>query len=190
MVLAALNWLILLGDPATAVASRLAIIRAAPEFELTAHTGQRVKRSDLAGKVVLVSFIFTTCNGSCPATTHRMGQILDELKKHPWASTDEVRLVSITLDPERDTPEVLRNYLRLYDADERYWTFATGPPADVRKMIADWGMWARPAANGQLDHPSRIFLLDKRGRIREIYNLNFLKPAWVVEDIEQLVREK
>ena len=51
-------------------------------------------------------------------------------------------------------------------------------------------MWVRPAANGQLDHPSRIFLVDPRGRIREIYNLNFLKPAWVVEDVELLLQEK
>jgi protein SCO1/2 len=50
-------------------------------------------------------------------------------------------------------------------------------------------MWARPAANGQLDHPSRIFLIDTHRRVREIYNLSFLKPAWVIEDIELLLRE-
>ena len=56
-------------------------------------------------------------------------------------------------------------------------------------MIADWGMWAKPAANGQLDHPSRIFLVDKQGRIREIYNLAFMKTAWVLDDIELLLKE-
>ena len=50
-------------------------------------------------------------------------------------------------------------------------------------------MWAQPAANGQLDHPSRIFLVDAQGRVREIYNLSFLKAAWVVEDIELLLQE-
>jgi protein SCO1/2 len=50
-------------------------------------------------------------------------------------------------------------------------------------------MWAKPAANGQLDHPSRIFLVDPQYRIREIYNLNFLKPKWVVQDVELLLKE-
>jgi hypothetical protein len=51
-------------------------------------------------------------------------------------------------------------------------------------------MWARPAANGQLDHPSRIFLVDRQSRVREIYNLNFWKTAWVLEDIKLLLSER
>jgi cytochrome oxidase Cu insertion factor (SCO1/SenC/PrrC family) len=50
-------------------------------------------------------------------------------------------------------------------------------------------MWARPAPNGQLDHPSRVFLLDRKGRIREIYSLEFLRPAWVREDVQLLLKE-
>src|SRR5205814_7307927 len=102
---------------------------------------------------------------------------------------DRVRLVSITLDPARDTPEVLRHYMRLYDADPATWSFLTGPPAQVAKVHAAWDMWAKPAANGQLDHPSRVFLVDRRGRVREIYNLGYLKPDWVVEDVELLLQE-
>jgi protein SCO1/2 len=59
----------------------------------------------------------------------------------------------------------------------------------VKEVIKAWGMWAKPAANGQLDHPSRIFLVDARNRIREIYNLNFLKPKWVAQDVELLLNE-
>src|SRR5262249_39836058 len=99
------------------------------------------------------------------------------------------QLLSITLDPARDTPEVLRGYMRLYDVDASNWTFLTGPPDVVARVIAAWDMWVKPAANGQLDHPSRVFLVDKEGRIREIYNLNFLKPAWVAEDVQVLLRE-
>ena len=66
----------------------------------------------------------------------------------------------------------------------------TGSADDVNKTIKAWDMWAKPAANGQLDHPSRIFLIDKQGRIREIYHLGFLKPVWVVEDIELLLKEQ
>src|SRR5262249_18719425 len=102
---------------------------------------------------------------------------------------DSVRFLSITLDPGRDTPEALRNYMRLYDVDPANWNFLTGPREQVEKTIAAWGMWARPAANGQLDHPSRIFLVDRRGRMREIYNLNFLKTPWVAEDVALLLRE-
>jgi hypothetical protein len=66
-------------------------------------------------------------------------------------------------------------------------TFLTGPPARVNKTIADWGMWAKPLPGGQLDHPSRVFLVDTQGRVREIYNLSFLKTKWVIEDIKSLL---
>jgi protein SCO1/2 len=170
--------------------SRLAVIQKAPDFSLTNQAGAAVRLADFRGKVWLVSFVFTTCNGSCPATTHRMGQVQQELKTRGLLKGDRVRLLSITLDPVRDTPEVLRNYMRLYDADPASWSFLTGPPDHVAKVIAAWGMWARPAASGQLDHPSRIFLADGRGRIREIYNLTFLKAAWVAEDVALLLDER
>ena len=144
--------------------------------------------ADYKGKVTLVSFIFTTCSGSCPATTSRMAKIQEHLHQRGLLEKG-VRLVSISLDPKRDTPEVLRGYMRLYEADGSTWSFLTGPPDEVAKAIAAWGMWAKPAPNGQLDHPSRIFLVDRKGRIREVYNLGFMKTAWVVEDIELLLKE-
>ena len=57
------------------------------------------------------------------------------------------------------------------------------------KVMAAWGMWAKPAKNGQLDHPSRVFLLDARGRVRDIYSLQFLMTAWVLEDVRELLNE-
>ena len=168
--------------------SRLAVIQQAPDCSLTTQAGDTLGLSDLKGKVLLVSFVFTTCNGTCPATTHRMSQVQQELKSRGLHKDGRVRLLSITLDPARDTAEVLRGYMRLYDADPASWSFLTGPPDEVAKVVAAWGMWARPAANGQLDHPSRIFLVDTQGRIREIYNLNFLKAAWVAEDIALLLK--
>jgi protein SCO1/2 len=145
--------------------------------------------SDLKGKVVLVSFIFTTCSGSCPATTHRMSLVERELRSRGLLPKSPVRLLSITLDPERDTAEVLRGYMRLYDAPDDCWSFLTGPKGDVERTFESWGMWARPAPNGQLDHPSRIFLVDTQGRIREIYNLSFMKPEWVADDVQYLLDE-
>jgi protein SCO1/2 len=169
--------------------SRLAVIQPAPDFTLSTQSGDKLSSADLKGKVLLVSFIFTTCNGTCPATTHRMSQIQEELKTRGLFKDNRVQLLSISLDPGRDTPEVLRGYMKLYDADPAHWTFLTGPPEKVTDVIKAWSMWAKPAANGQLDHPSRIFLVDPQYRIREIYNLNFLKPKWVAQDVEELLGE-
>ncbi len=169
--------------------SRLAVIRPAADFTLTTQDGQSIRLADQQGKVLLVSFVFTTCNGSCPATTHRMGQVQQEAKSRGLFKDNRVRLLSITLDPAKDKPEVLRNYMRLYDVDPASWTFLTGPVETVQKTIAAWGMWVKPVANGQLDHPSRVFLVDKRARVREIYNLDYFKAPWVCDDIQLLLDE-
>ncbi|MBM4067334.1 MAG: SCO family protein [Planctomycetes bacterium] len=169
-------------------APRLHIIQAAPAFVLSDQSGKNVALADLKGKVLIVGFIFTTCNGSCPATTSRMVLLQEELKRRgQWGK--DVQLLSITLDPVRDTPQKLRSYMGLYDIDARGWSFLTGPAKQVKRVIADWGMWVKKAANEQLDHPSRVFLLDRRGRIREIYNLEFFRIPWVLEDIGSLLKE-
>ena len=169
--------------------SRLAVVRAAPDFTLNDQSNQVFRFSKQDGRVRLVSFIFTTCSGSCPATTSRMVGVQQDLSRRGHLKDRRVQLLSITLDPARDTAEKLRDYMKLYDADPANWTFLTGSVDQVNKTVAAWGMWAKPAANGQLDHPSRIFLVDKQGRIREIYHLGFLKSPWVVEDIELLLAE-
>ena len=169
--------------------SRLAVIQPAPDFTLTTQDGSKLSSSDLKGNVLLVSFVFTTCNGTCPATTHRMSQIQEELKNRNLFKDGRVRLLSISLDPARDTPEALLGYMKLYDADPAHWTFLTGPPDSVAGVVKNWGMWAKPAANGQLDHPSRIFLVDQKRNVREIYNLGFMKTEWVADDIELLLKE-
>lgn len=163
-------------------ASRLADIGPAPEIGLTDTDGTVVRLEALRGKAVLVSFIYTTCGGVCPATTHRMFRVQEALKEAKlWG--DRVKFVSITVDPTRDTPEVLRRYADVYDADTPHWSFVTGLPEQVQKAMDGWGMWARPNADGVLDHPSRIFLVDPMGRIREIYSLEFLNAKDVVADM-------
>jgi protein SCO1/2 len=168
--------------------SRLAVIRETPSFTLTTQTGEALSSRSLDGRVTLVSFIFTTCSGSCPITTSRMVQVQQALKAKGH-SADHVRLLSITLDPVRDTPERLKGYMEANGIDAANWMFLTGKPEDVNKVVADWGMWVKPLPGGQLDHPARIFLVDKKARIREIYDLTFLRPAWVVKDIELLLAE-
>jgi protein SCO1/2 len=169
--------------------SRLAVIQKAPRWLLINQNGKEIDSSNLGGRVCLVSFIFTTCNGSCPATTHRMEKVQTALRAAGLLKKGQVHLLSITLDPARDTPSVLKRYQQLYDADPASWDFLTGPSKQVGKVISAFGMWVRAADNGQLDHPSRIFLIDQRSRVREIYNLSFLRPEWVVEDVKLLLEE-
>ena len=105
----------------------MAVIRQAPDLALVDQSGKTIKLSDLKGKVLLVSFVFTTCTGSCPATTPRMSLVAQELKRRGLLNNDQCGLLSITLDPERDRPEVLRDYMRLYDADPNDVELPYGP---------------------------------------------------------------
>jgi protein SCO1 len=175
-------------DPASPL-SRLADIGPAPPTVLVASDGKPFDLAKLHGKVVLVSFIYTTCNGVCPLTTQALVGVEEKLKETKlWGKS--VEFVSITLDPNRDTPRVLRDYARAFKTDPAAWHFLTGSPEKVNKVIKAWDMWVKSDSSGVLDHPSRAFLIDPRGRQREIYNLEFLKPEMVVEDVRDLVNEK
>ena len=168
--------------------SDLADIGPAPPVSLIDSAGKPFELARLRGKVVVVSFVFTTCSGTCPATTYALARAQQTLKEAGlWGK--QVEFVSITLDPARDTPEVLDRYAKVYRADRSAWHFLTGPVDRVAEVIAAWGMWVKAGPTGALDHPSRIFLIDPRGRQREIYNLEFLTPAAVLRDVQALVTE-
>ncbi len=168
--------------------SPLADIGPAPEVSLIDQEEQPFRLDDLRGKVVVVSFIYTTCNGVCPATTHNLYRVQERLKEAGlWG--DRVQFVAITLDPERDRPDVLKRYAEIYDADLDAWHFLTGSTEEIDRVLDSWDMWAKRNDEGVLDHPSRIFLLDPRGHRREIYNLQFLKPETVLRDAQGLLAE-
>jgi protein SCO1/2 len=156
---------------------------------LTDQRGRPFDLAELEGKAVLVSFIFTTCNGTCPATTRELVRVQGALKQAElWGR--RVEFVSITLDPAHDTPEALARYAELFGCDQDAWHFLTGGPDAVARVWKSWDMWARrDPATGALDHPSRVFLLDPRGHRREIYNLQFLTPEAVLEDVRGLLSE-
>jgi protein SCO1/2 len=171
------------GDPHS---GPLADIAQAPRTVLVDSAGRPFDLASLRGKAVLVSFVYTTCTGVCPGTTQALRRVQDVLKEAKLWGT-RVAFVSITLDPARDTPEVLQRYARLFGADTSAWHFLTGPSAQVLPVITAWGMWVKNDSQGAIDHPSRIFLLDSRGHEREIYNLEFLKPDAVLEDVRSLL---
>ena len=169
-------------------ASRLADIGAAPTTVLLDTKRQPFDLEKLRGKVVLVSFIFTRCNGVCPLTTKALVGVQKKLLEEKlWGKS--VDFVSITLDPQHDTGPVLHDHAKLMGADLPAWHFLTGSPEKVAKVIAAWDMWVKSDEKGVVDHSSRIFLIDGRGREREIYSLEFLKPETVVEDIRDLLKE-
>ncbi len=166
--------------------SRLADIGPAPRTVLIDSRKENFDLEKLKGKVVLVSFIYTTCNGVCPLTTQALSGVRKKLEEAElWGKS--VEFVSITLDPARDTPKVLEDYAKVWRADPASWHFLTGAPEDVAKVISAWDMWVKSDAKGVLDHPSRIFLIDGRGREREIYSLEFLKAETVLEDVRGLL---
>jgi protein SCO1 len=184
------SWLLaLLLMTAGPPSSPLADIGPAPPTVMVDTAGNRFEIASLRGKVVLVSFVYTTCNGVCPVTTQTLTGIQKRLHEAKLWRTS-VEFVSITLDSKRDTPEVLGRYAKLFGADLAAWHFLTGPPEKVEPAITAWGMWVKSDPTGVLDHPSRIFLLDPQGRQREIYNLEFLKADSVIEDVRSLLAEK
>jgi protein SCO1 len=182
-------WLMaLLSATVGAGPSPLADIGPAPSTVLVDSAGRPFDLASSKGKVVLVSFVYTTCNGVCPATTSSLVQIQKKLEQaRLWGSS--VEFVSITLDPTRDTPEVLNRYAHLFGADSASWHFLTGSKSQVESVIAAWGMWAKIGPTGVLDHPSRIFLLDPQNHQREIYNLEFFKADSILQDVRGLLAE-
>jgi len=134
----------------------------APELGLVDQDGRRVAWADLAGRSVLVDFVYTSCPGPCPILT---GVHAEVQRRLPAALRERVRFVSLSLDPERDTPEALRSYARARGADLATWSFLSGPPEDVFAALSRWGVARAPGANGEIDHVVVTFLVDPDGRI-------------------------
>src|SRR5262245_7947558 len=91
------------------------------DFSLTERGGRTVTNADLAGKVWVASFVFTRCTGGCPQVTGTVARLQDAFRDEPG-----VRLVTFTVDPERDDPDELKKYADLYGADPERWLFLTG----------------------------------------------------------------
>src|SRR4029077_17286918 len=103
-----------------------------PEFTLTAQDGQPFSSRGLQGKIWVADFIYTTCSGPCPRMTSQMREVQDAIIKIP-----DVKLVSFTVDPAKDTPPVLADYARTHGALPERWSFLTGPGATLQKLDRD-----------------------------------------------------
>ena len=134
----------------------------APGFSLIDQAGHPVSLADLRGQILVVDFIFTRCTGPCPIMTARNVELQRSLAAELRA---RVRFVSISLDPENDTPEALGAYAAAHGADLSSWSFLTGPPVEVAEVVRRWGVGTLRAPDGNIDHALATFLVDGRGRI-------------------------
>jgi protein SCO1 len=160
-------------------------IAPAPEFTLTSQDGTPVSLADLRGKVVAVTFIYTLCTDTCPVLTPMMSFVQDRLG--PDFGT-KVAFVSITVDPERDTPAVLKEYARAFGADLGGWAFLSGAPETIREVTRRYGVFAARAANGDVDHSFLTSIVDPRGILRVQYLGARFDPEEFRRDLLSLVK--
>jgi protein SCO1/2 len=134
-----------------------------PEFELLDQNGAEVSRATWQGEPWIVDFVFTRCGGQCPLLTQRM-------KKLATLLPPGVRLASISVDPEYDTPERLAAYAREQGAVDPRWSFLTGPPEKVHGLIREGFRLAlepgQPDPKEPILHSTRFVLVDGQGRVR------------------------
>jgi protein SCO1/2 len=156
----------------------------APPFTLIDQDGNPKSLADWRGRVVLLDFIWTRCPGPCPILTGLHVQVQREL---PRALREKVQIVSISLDPVRDTPTVLREYAAKRGADLAGWSFLTGAPDAVDAVLKSYGIGSAKAPDGQIEHVVATFLIDGEGQIRRRYvGLEGHAPSELVRDIERL----
>jgi len=164
--------LALLAPPTLALAhdaphdQRLPTIGPAPNFALISQDGVPVALRDFRGKVVAVTFIYTFCPDICPMLTAKMAEVQDDLGRDFGA---KIAFISITVDPERDTPDVLKEYARAYGANFAGWTFLTGSPPAIRDVAHRYGVVVATAGDGSVDHTLLTSLIDPRGMLRVQY---------------------
>ncbi len=159
-----------------------------PDFALVERDGSTVTLETLRGEVWVADFVFTHCAGPCPLLSAKMSRLQKAV-----ADLEDVRLVSFTVDPERDTPEVLAEYSQHYKADAQRWLFLTGPKEPLYRLVGEGFLLAvddgGPGA-GLVTHSTRFVLVDRQGHIRGYYD--GAEPGTVeqiVPDIRLLLSE-
>lgn len=162
-------------------------IAPAPEFTLISQDGTRVALADLRGKVVAVAFVFTLCTSTCPVLTPMMSLVQDRLGPD---FGNQVVFASITVDPERDTPDVLKLYAQMYGADVAGWSFLTGSAAAIRDLTHRYGVFASKSTSGDIEHSLLTSIVDKRGILRVQYLGVRFDPEEFRRDLVSLMKER
>lgn len=168
----------------------LPVLATVPDFSFTERSGEPFGLEELRGHIWLADFIFTSCAGTCPIMTSQMNALQTAFAQEKL----DVQLVSFTVDPERDTPEVLRRFAEGYGAEQERWFFITGPGEQMQKLAKE-GFLLAAATGGDakeaIIHSNRFVLVDRAGRIRKYYdgtaeNINHE----ILRDLKVLLEEK
>lgn len=183
--------LALLAVPALAQAvgggKPLPVIGPAPPFALTSQDGAPVSLASLRGKVVAVTFIYTGCPDICPLLTQKMVDVQNRLGADFGA---KVTFISISLDPEHDTPEVLKDYAQFWGAKPEGWSFLTGSIEAVRDVTRRYGVFFAKKEDGSVEHSQLTTLVDADGQMRVQYLGARFDPEEFRRDLMSLVGEE
>ena len=141
-----------------------------PDFTLIERTGRAISKTDLQGKVWIASFVFTRCTGPCPSVSATMTTLQSELD---LANQADLRLVTFTVDPDRDTPNELKKYADTFRANPDRWLFLTGNEDEIHTLLktgfkigVNRSTNPQPIAGQEFDHSTYITVVDKTGTIR------------------------
>lgn len=169
---------------------RLMQYGAVPDFSLTERSGENVSLAELRGKIWIADFIYTNCTDTCPLQTGMMARLQEE-----YSSKSNIQLVSVTVDPERDTPQTLSRYAARHNADAKRWFFLTGQRDRIIRLIQDGFHLSVAAApngaesTGMIPHSPRFVLVDKDARIRGYYDSRELEAfVRLKNDVETLLK--
>jgi len=155
----------------------------APDFVLQDQEGESLALADLQGQLILLDFIFTRCPGPCPILTSTHVSVQRGLSQ---PVRDRTSFVSITLDPEFDSPAELAGYARSRGIDTTDWSLLTGDPEEVDRVVRAFGVGRTKQPDGNIEHIVVTFLIDENGQIVKRYIGQDHDPADLVADLERL----
>ena len=154
-----------------------------PDFKLSDQDGNTFRFTTARGKLVLVTFIFTTCPDVCPLLTAKFAAIQRTLVEK---KAKDFLLLSITTDPERDTGATLKDYAGRFKADLKNWSFLTGSRQDLAKVWKAFGVNVTKTESGDVQHTSFTTLIDRQGIRRVDYYGDKWREPEVLKDIQWL----
>lgn len=158
-----------------------------PDIELVNQRGERIRLHDFHGQVLAVTFIYTRCPlpTYCPLMSRNFQAAQALLPR--LVSGENWRFLSISLDAQNDSPDVLAAYARSWQADAQHWTFATASEDAVRTLGGGVGLEFK-LSNGQVYHNLRTVVVDASGRIRHIFRGNIWTPQELVAEMRSAMR--
>ena len=164
-------------------AERVQVGESVPDFKLTDQNGHVVHLSDFRGKAVVLTFIYTRCPlpNFCPLMSKNFAQLEERLSKE---FTNRYQLLSISMDSEFDTPEVLKEYAARYHASAKDWNFATGDAEQIKFVAGLMGLYY-VKENGIISHDLRTALIGPDGRLVHLWKSN----VWTPYEVQRMVRE-